>query len=95
MSPLHALAKAVAETGGLVHQTYAHMEAAQAAGHVAPDAPPAAGVLFALLLDILDGRFDDLEPVDLETAAHVLERVGDAIESDLYFVPLEGDPEMN
>lgn len=95
MSPLQRLAKAVAENGGLVHQVYSHMEAAAVRGHLAGDAPPPGEVLFVLLLDLLEGRLDDLAPIDIEMAARVLDRVGDAIESDLFFLPLDGAPELN
>jgi hypothetical protein len=95
MSPLEALAKSVAETGDIVHQTYAHMEAAAAAGLISSDAPPPGAVLFSLLVDILPDRLDDLEPIDIEMAARVLERVGDAMEEQLFFLPLDGAPELN
>ena len=95
MTPLHNLAKSVAETGDLVHQVLAHMERVAACGLVDADAPPPVEVLFALLADILRDHVDGLEPIDLEMAARVLDRVADAIESDLFFLPLDGSPEMN
>ena len=95
MTPLHNLAKSVAETGDIVHQVLAHMERVAASGLASPDAPPPVEVLFALLADMLADHLDGLEPIDLEMAARVLEKVGDAIESDLFFLPLDGSPEMN
>lgn len=92
MSPLENLARAVAETGGLVHRCYAHMEGAIAAGKSPPDVPPPPIVLFRLLLDILEERFEDVHEADLTTAARVLDAVGTAIEEDLLFVPLDTPP---
>jgi hypothetical protein len=88
MSPLEELARAVAQTGGLVHASYAHMEAVLDAGRVPPDAPPPPIVLFQLLCDILEERLGDIHEADITTAAEILDAVGDAMESDLFFLPL-------
>jgi hypothetical protein len=95
MTPLHALAKSVAENGGIVHQAYAHMEAALASGLVAPGAPPPVDVLYSLLTELLADRLDDLDPIDLEMAARVLDVVGDTMAEQLFFLPLDGAPELN
>ncbi len=95
MEPLEELARSLVETGGLIHQSYSHMERVMAAGRSAPDAPPPPIVLFQLLCDILEERFEDVHEADLTTAAEIIDAVGAAIESDLYFIPIEGSPEMN
>jgi hypothetical protein len=89
MTPLEELARALAQTGELLHQIYGHMDSVAAAGHVAPEAPPPPIVLFQLLVDVLEERFENVHEADLTTAVELLDAVGDAMETDLYLMPVE------
>ncbi len=92
MTPLEELARALAQTGELLHQIYSHMDAVAAAGHVAPEAPPPPVVLFQLLVDVLEERLEGVHAADLATAAEMVDAVGDAVETDLYLMPVEAPP---
>jgi hypothetical protein len=87
-TPLASLVDAVVSNGGMVHGLLSHMEASQASGFSAPDAPPPPDVLRTLLTEILEPRVADLEGHDLAAAAAVLHSVSVAMETELLLVPV-------
>ena len=96
MDPLQTLLRALAETGAVVHQVYSHMDASiLATGGPKLNEPPPPVALFMLLMDIIPDRLTEFEPIDFETAARLLDLIGEAIEQEIYLLPIEGAPEMN